>query len=240
MNNYQENNNTNNNSKVEREKLNLNVEHPDEFKSTIKTTITNTVDLVKKINGFFRAMGIVDFYGSTLKPNPTTGQLELVLYFKPDNNTDGIHFVEPVVGQTNRNSNATARVLSLNTRNSGRTVQLSLDGKDVLQDFILKGYNQKIDWNRYSTEVTEQAPFGSYYNIYLRVYNIDINKILKCIWGGKDEQGGRYEYAININRVIPGSDNLIITIQQLNEKNLQEIAAKIGIVSGVGNFNIIR
>lgn len=242
MNNYSQNQQQGQPNKQEgREKLKLTVAQPEEFVSTIKTMVTSTIDLTKKINGLFRAAGIVDFYGSTLKPNPTTGQLELVLYFKPDpSNNGGIHFVEPVTGQRTGSTSGISRVLSLNTRNSGRTVQLSQDGKDVLEDLVQKGFNQKVDWNRYSAEVTEQVNFGGYYNIYVKVYNLDLNKILRKIWGSKDQDGGRYEYSVNVNRVIPGSDNLIITVQQLSSKNVEEIAAKIGIVSGVGNFNIIK
>ena len=225
-----------------REPLRLKIDKFDEFKSTVGTSLITSMKLTKKINGLFRSAGIADFYGTTLRLNESTGQLELSAFFKPSNNIeDGrIYFAEPAAYQHRQSaSSAFNRIASLNSRNAGRTIQISQDGKDVFEELIFRNYNQKIDWNRYATEVVENGSFNNY-NIYLKVQNIDINKVLKKIWGDKAEDGSRLDYQVSIARFISGSPNMVLSVQQLNEKVLNNLAEEIGIIGGTGSLGIVR
>lgn len=227
-----------------REKMRLNVKKHDEFPSTVGTALMTSMKLTKEINALFRAAGIRDFYGSTLRLNESTGQLELAVFFKPDSNANpanGVYFVEPASASTRQGStSAFNRIASLNTRNSGRTIQLSEDGKDVFEELVFRNnYNQKIDWNRYAIEVVENGNFGNY-NLYLQVCNIDINKVLKKIWGANNEDGSRLDYQVSVVRYVAGTPNMILSIQQLNEKTLNKLAEEVGIVSGTGSLGIVR
>ena len=225
-----------------REPLRLKVDKFDEFESTVGTSLITSMKLTKKINGLFRSAGIADFYGTTLRLNESTGQLELAAYFEPSNNIeDGrIYFAEPTTYQHRQStSSAFNRIASLNIRNSGRTLQLSQDGKDVFEELIFRNYNQKVDWNRYATEVVENGNFNRY-NIYLKVQNIDINKVLKKIWGDRAEDGSRLDYQVSIARFISGSPNMVLSVQQLNEKVLNNLAEEIGIIGGTGSLGIVR
>lgn len=227
--------------KEERKKLRLDVKQHDEFPSTVGTALMTSMKLTKDINALFRSAGIQDFYGSRLDLNQSTGQLELAIFFKPENhNGNGVYFVEPASAGTRQGTTAAFnRISSMDARNSGRTIQLTQDGKDVFDELIFKNYNQKVDWNRYAIETVENGNFGNC-NLYLQVINININQILKKIWGDRTEDGSRLDYQVSVVRYVAGSPNMILSIQQLNEKTLNKLAEEVGIVSGIGSLGIVR
>lgn len=224
------------------EPLKLEVTTPDEFSPTFETRYTTTQDLCKRINKMFKG-AIGDYFGSTLLPNQMTGNMELCIYLKDTGNTDKIKMIEPVVNMQNPRSNDMAsRIANLNQRNMGKTIQLTKEAKEIFDDFLAKPYNnQKVNWNQHAAEVSEQvSQFGNRYNIYLKLYNLNLYAVLSKIWGNKAPEGGRYEYAMNIVKQVPGTNNFIVVVQRFHNNNIEEFASQVGLTPTVGNFNIVQ
>lgn len=224
------------------EPLRLEVKTPDGFNPTYETRLITTQDICKKVNGLFRN-AISDFFGSTILPNPTTGQMELTIYLKDTGASDKVKMIEPVVSTNLGTNDMGSRIANLNSRNLGRTIQLTKDAQEIFQEFLLKpNYgNNKINWNNYSMECAEQvAAYGGRYNIYIKLFNLNLNAVLAKIWGETATEGGRYEYSAVIAKPIPGTNNFIVTIQRFHNNNIEEFASQVGLTPTVGSFNIVQ
>lgn len=222
-----------------REKVHLDIVNPDKFPTTYSSALITTSDLCKKINGLFKGCG--DYWGSTLKPNPTNAQLELNIYLKDLGDSAGkIKLVQPVTNIDKRSS-ISNRLSALNNRQVGRTYELTQDGKDIFEEFLLRYNRNKINWKQHTQEVAENISMfqGSKYNIYLKLFNLDINAVLKKLWGSKGENGETYDYSIAYVRPITQT-NHIIEVKNYDNKAIERIADQAGIIPTTGNFGIVR
>lgn len=235
--------NPNQGEKEKYEPLRLETKVPDAFNPTFETRMITTQDLCKKIGGLFKN-AVADYFGSTLLPNPTTGQLELCIFLKDAGASDKIKMIEPVVNmQGARNNDMGSRIANLNSRNLGRTIQLTKDAQEIFEEFLLKpNYNSnKINWNNYAVECAEQvAAYGGRYNIYIKISNLNLSSVLAKIWGEKADEGGRYDYQVLLVKPIPGTNNFITTVQRFHNNNIEEFASQVGLTPTVGSFNIIQ
>lgn len=221
-----------------REKTKLEIIQPDEFPSTFRSGLITTMDLCKKINAMFKS-AVSDYWGSTILPNPSTGQLELVIYLKDLGNSDKIKLIQPVTN-INKNSSIMNRLTSLNNRQLGKTIELTQDGKDIFEDFVIRN-NGKVNWKQHTVEVTEAISTyqTNKYNIYLKVFNLDLPSVLKTLWGSRGENGESYSYSINYIRPV-SQQNHIIEVKNYDNRAIEALAEKVGLIPTVGNFGIVR
>lgn len=224
------------------EPLRLVVEVPEKFGPTFETKFITSKDICKKISGLFKN-SIGDFFGCTLLPNPTTGQLELCLFLKDLGQSDKVKMVEPVVNMSNPGRNDMgSRIANLNSRNAGKTMQLTQEAKELFEEFLLKpNYNSKVNWNAHAVECSEQlSTFGGKYNIYIKLYNLNLNAVIAKIWGEKAAEGGKYDYNISPVKQIPGTNNFVLTVQRYHNHNIEEFASQVGLTPTVGSFDIVQ
>lgn len=121
---------------------------------------------------------------------------------------------------------------------------LTEDCKDILEDLIPHGFNQKIDWKNYVSEVN----FNNYQTGYKQpnltcVTGISVERIcekIKLI--APNDPDDRYEYAFTIkaeltnnNMMIMGNNftrNYLLTIMKASEKELDKVYAELGYING--------
>lgn len=248
-NNYSNNNRNNggNNNQQQpqqetRKKAKLYLEEPLEFVGTIDGHITTTVDLAKNINTLFNtAFG--DYEGSVISQNHL-GELTASLFFKDT----GAGNIEPLVKTNVRGSNKSMspaeRVRNMNLRNINKTYTLSEELKEILEQFLNLSPKAKVNWDRMYSEVAERM-YGGMNNIYVRVDNININKVLKVLYGSETANKERLEYNITVIKPIGMgaggiNQNHIIKVDRLNVKEIERLANKVGMMPSVGTIPMIR
>lgn len=232
------------NDKKEREKMKLEVKSR-KFDGVNSTELTTTVDLAKMINSLFRPV-FSDYEGCLVQP-VNDGSLTVTLFLKDKGQVNDGSIKAMIssrdMAKENKDS-AVARVLSLNNTLSPKKYSLTQDAKDILEDFLIVPFrNGKIQWNNYVTEVNEQN--GYQQTIYLQVMNLDLNKILRVIYGDKIEDGSKVVYNANIIKPIGVAINgleqtFMVNVIQLNVSKLEEVAQKVGVNPTIGNIRMVR
>ena len=127
---------------------------------------------------------------------------------------------------------------------SGDRYFLTDDAKDIIEEFIPHGFNQKIDWKNYVSEINYNNPYtGNRQPNLTQVSGLSVEKLcekLKLI--APNEADDRYEYAFTIkaeltnsNMMIMGNNftrNYLLTIMKASEKELDKVYAELGYISG--------
>ena len=229
---------TNSNAKVEDQKVIARIEiEPIPFDGLLKSKIISTIDLSKLVNSVFRN-ALADYEGSIILPMQN-GQFDCTLYFKDRGpirgQSDQIKNLVSITGP-NRGVSAVDRITAFNNRTSNKLYSLTEETKQILSEFMSVKKGQNINWNQHVFEQTEQT-----YNaniVYVKVCNIDIIKILKKIYGGK-VAGDYCDYNITIIRPT-GLNNYLISIQQLDTKEVEKLAQSVGIIQTGNSIAMIR
>lgn len=219
----------------EKEKHYLRLEKPLEFKGTINGDITTTVELAKQINKLFKqAFG--DYEGCTIGFNQF-GQPTATLFFKEKGGGDIIPLASPT-----RGANPNDRIKSMNLRYKNKTYKLSDELKDVLEQFVDSARGQ-INWDQKVHEITENG-FGGVAAIYVKIDDINVNKILKVMYGGRSEEG-RLDYNVTMIKPVGAmhggfSQTYIIKIDQLDVSKVEKLATQLGVIPSIGTIPMIR
>jgi len=235
-------NNRSNENKGKREKTSLTLEEPLVFGDTYETKITTLRKLSKTIAGLFDG-AFQDFVGCNIVPEVNTGQLKLALFFKDNGGNDIIPLDHIQNNNRGVRPSIANRISSFNARNRNKTLELSQDLKDVLSDFIPTGRKNNVNWNQHVTEVTTQSTIG--YTIYIQVTGFDINRILKVLYGGQDEDGSRIDYNIQVLRPIgqinySANQDYLVSILKVNNKAVEELTKDVGMMPSVGDIPMVR
>jgi len=226
-------------STAEGTKKYIRLESPLPFDSAMETSVTTTFKLSRKINTLFHH-AFNDYEGCMIVPSHT-GQLELRLYFKAKDGSD----VVPIVAASAPGQRApiNERLKNFNRINKNRTVKLSDETKELLESMMLTYGKNKIDWERQSLEEVETTHAG--YNIYMHVFGLDLNKILKVLYGSKNPKtDARLEYMIQVIRPVGDpsiiSNNYLISIIKLDSAAVEEVSREVGIIPSIGNIQMVR
>lgn len=204
-----------------------------EFDGTVKSKSTTTVKLCHMINQLFKA-AFDDYSGCDIEPDHT-GTLQVVLYFRAGNTTK-TSMVQPVT-TVSKNSTMNQKLQALHARTeSPRKFEMSTYGKEILEDFVYPNKGNQYNWNELSFEVPEQTYSGV--AVYLKVYGVNLNRVISTIYGkGTDET--RFEYNIQIIRPLMGK-NYLVSIQQLNCAEVEELCREFGMQQQVGTLQMVR
>ena len=209
---------------------------PIPFDGLLKSKIISTIELSKLVNSVFKN-AMADYEGCIILPMQN-GQFDCTLYFKDHGPVRGGDQIKNLVSITgpNRGVSAVDRITAFNNRTSNKLYALSEETKQILSEFMAVRKDQKINWNQH---VFEQAEATYNANIvYVKVTNIDIVKILKKIYGGKID-GDRCDYNITLMRPT-GMNNYLISIQQLDTKEVEKLALSVGIIQTGNSIAMIR
>ncbi len=232
-----------------------------EFEAVADTAITTTDDLGKVINSIFGEV-FDDYYGCTLKveymPNYCAYVVFPMLYFKVLSNEEYRNAKRtaflPMSEVAADSMVARVQRLSRIAATSGVKVEMTADGKSILEDFVIKNskINQNVhledsfDWTQaYNVIPTENGTF-------VRVFKLDMFNLLKMIYGDKSADGSKQYYQITPTGTIGAvtqyqkPSNWSLIIMRLDGNNLNYAAKNLGIymqipeVSGMPNVNTER
>ena len=247
-------NNTNVNGTTEEKKTALKIDiEPIDFNSTADVVITTTNELAKLINDIFYTFA--DYYGCVLDVqfNPALQSYIVVptLVFRVLNKdaykTNNYFAFMPFDSQPVNDILGRVQRISRMSGTNGIKIDITEDGKSVIEDFLLPGVkkpeNTKFNWNEvYNPQVINNET-------YIRVYKLDICTILKKIYGDKvaGDKNGRYyyqitpTYKINATAQYKQRDNWGINILRLNSVNMNKGLSALGYGAPVeqGYFNVI-
>lgn len=214
---------------------------PMDFDGVMKSKLTTTIALSKTINSVFRKV-LTDYEGCIVAPDQF-GQLQVALYFKDKGAAmDGaIKSLIPVTAR-NQGDKAIDRLMRMNLRNSSKSYDISAETKQILSDFIYTRGNSKVNWNNHIVEQTEQQYNG--YSIYVKVIGLDLVRLVRKIYGGKKD-GSRIDYNVSIIKpvgvdIAGNNQNFLVNVQQLDSKEVEKLAAEVGLVPTMGSIPMIR
>ena len=231
---------------------------PMNFNASGEVEITTTDELSKIINTLFGNV-FGDYYGCTLEVQPVLQNniwsyivipklsfqiLPKEAYATGDKAFAFMPFesqpVNDILGRVQRISRISA--------SSGVRIDMTEDGKSVLEDFLLPNVKKekdspKFNWAKsYVVEVINNKTF-------IKFFNLDICAILKKIYGDKIEgdKKGRYFYQItptyklNQNAQYKFRDNWDVNILRLNIVNMEKSLVELGygIPSEQGLANVV-
>lgn len=221
-------------------KTRIALEEITEFDGLLKSKITTTFDLSQVVNKLFRPV-FQDYEGCTILPDQF-GTFQLTLFFKDKGEAENgkIKNITSIIRKVEDKNDVMTRIQNLNRANSSSKFELTQETKDVLEEFIRKPNGQNINWKQFVVESTERT-YGGGYNIYIKVLNIDLYKILRKIYGAKVD-GSYMEYMISMIRPTSnqgGSVNYLINISQLDTKMVEDLYAQMGMIQPQSTF-IIR
>ena len=236
-----------------RKKPRLELQGAPEFKGTVKTSYTTTQDLCKDINKIFSEV-ISDYEGCMIEPD-AYGNLSLKIYLAGDKPEDvnKVKCLEKIGSGTV--NNVFDRLSNFNRSQSSRYFALTEDAKDILEEFVYAPNGKKPNWNSIAVEFTDNSGWGAGQRIYTKV-QLDLKRVIKKMYGKKLADGGYADYMISMVRPL-GYDfsaqqgmmynpaalvsNYIISIAQLDSKELERLCKEIGIApQSTTGFAIVR
>lgn len=215
-----------------------------EFDGVLKTKLTTTTDLAKMVNKLFKPV-FVDYEGCLILPNQMGG-FDTTIYFRDKGVQDEnkLSALQHVVQAQGGNLSMSQRLQNINLRYKNKTYDLTRECKDVFKEFMItdKG-SSKVNWSKYVVEKTEPSYNG--YSIYVQLNGVDIMKIIKKIYGASIE-GKRTDYNMRLERglgVVNGQGlfaNYLVSIMQLDTREVEKIAQSVGMVPLAGNIPMVR
>lgn len=206
-----------------------------EFDGTVKSKTTTTVKFSHLVNQLFK-VAFDDYTGCQIVPDQT-GRLQVSLFFRAGATTK-TSMVQPI-DTVNKHSTTTQKLQAIHNRSiSAQKFEMTEYGKEIMEDFIFPNAgNGKYNWNQLSFEVAESTMTG--YAVYLKIVGLNLNKIISTIYGkGSDET--RFEYDVQIIRPLPMGQNYLISIQQLNCADVEELCREFGMQQQIGTIQMIR
>ncbi len=227
---------------VEVLKLDMDAHAP--FNPVADTAITTTDDLAKTINSIFSEV-FKDYYGSMIRveymPSYCSYVVVPMLFFKVldkrEYTGDAVTAFIPMSEMAADNPVARVQRLSRIAAASGIRVEMTENGKSILEDFVIKGNNinnnvhlkEDFDW----TQAYNVIPGND--GTLIRVFKLDVFNLLRMIYGDKAADGSKQYYNITPNGTIgainqyqkPSNWNLII--MRLNSSNLSYAAKQLGL-----------
>ena len=243
----------------------LDIDSDIEFNATSESLLTTTDELCQMINQVFHQV-FSDYYGSNVIVN-NNASLSVNLVFKPNSLPDAgsdempkkcITTLVNTIKKTDSEivndilGNNAHRDMEIQKNNNfiftkaGGGIIYGLLAKQIAQGVNPKNLmdmkkkimnevyeNQRVAWNK--SEST----------IYVRVYGLDIYKILSLIFGRRTEDGSRLFYNTNIKRPLvntvpsPNGTNYILEIQKMSENSFVAAMNKMGMGPSHGSIQVV-
>lgn len=238
------------------EEYRINVAEHEKFDYMTKTKYIGSNELCKQITDVFK-VAFADCYGSRFDFVPGSNMFMITLFFDHDKHSEGDYVAVTKDLEQDSTKNATLRRTRSYSHRllEGDHFHLTNNGKSALAPFMMdqntarhiyrnnpKQYGSaEINWDK----VVADAADSSYgYNGVARqltqVSFLDVNKIVRLIYGDKTEDGKNLEYGVQIVRSAPNfMGGYLLAINCISEENVFDLASKFGIGVQAG-LNIIR
>lgn len=236
--------NTNEEQKIEREPLKLEIE-AEPFNGIASTKYVTSSDLCRYATELFKGV-FADCEGTMFDIMGNIPTLSVIF-------NHGVYDKDKRValfreGAVDSSANLIQRYRNRDRLlNNGDRYLLTEDGKDIFRDLLIpQAYNNgKPNWGKVVVEFsenTQQRIYGLSQNPqYTKVGFIDLAKFAALIWGSKDENNDSFAYQFNIVRAmnsgVPGMppSNYMLMATRVSEKELQATFEKLGF----GSFSSI-
>lgn len=249
-----------NNNNEKRKPMYLEITQPEKFEKLAATSLETTQRLAKRINKLF-STAFVDYYGAAIYCMAGNGnvapnqQFVVELHFKPvevgtiNPNDSRVRAFKPI-GETSPKSDIVSNLKSIygNFRTSAK-FQLTNDAAEILSEFMLPGTEVNAfkpeSYDRYKAEYIDQPQFGNS-PVMVKIMNLDLTKLIKKIYGSKNEDGKRVDYGIipygpvspNMNNTMVQSNaNWRVVIMQIESEKTFDLASEFGLIPASNGSN---
>lgn len=238
-----------------KEKLVLELDTPVEFNSLIQTEYSTTCEFCDEyINPLFHNV-FSDFYGSKIEIAANRSLITTLAFYENNIDDSRAKGIERTISKDSMNDVDNKIKLINNTLASDRyhnQYKLTQDCKDLLENVIPSGARQangKINWKLITGESCVSNNFnfvsGGQSQVIIQV-QIDINKLLRVIYGAKNANDSFQYMALIGNPINPVSGlngqlivkNWQLFLLKLSNNAVQEITKSYGI-SGQNNLGFI-
>lgn len=218
---------------------------PAHFEGTFETGLYDSIKLGELVNSFFKSLSD-DYEGCFIEPD-NYSRVTCNLYFQDNVITDSSKLKAikslKVTKQEARKSSIYDRSLAIQNRNSARAYDFEDQAKGLLANFLPRTGNGKVDWNKHVVEVKEPiSNFGGQYKILVKVSNVDVNKLVRAIFGRYEEDGDKFEYLVTMVRPngMPQAKNFVWNVQKLNVSVVDRMYKELGAIpqNGIQMFRV--
>lgn len=243
-----------NNSSESRKPMYLQVTEVQPFEKMAETTMETTQKLAKRINALFSS-AFSDYHGAAVICTAGNGnvapnqQFVVELHFRPvaagslpasDNRVRAFRPIEEGTGKTDLIANI-KNIYS--TYRSSAKFQMTEEAAEILSEFMAPGINidpfKPGSYDQFKAEYQDTAMYGQA-PIMVRITGIDLNRLIKKIYGGKNENGKRVDYGIipygpvvptmNNPMVNAASSNWRVIIMRVDAEKTFDAASEFGLI----------
>jgi len=237
-----------------KDKLVLELDTPVQFESLIQTAYYTTCSFCDEfINPLFHNV-FSDFYGSKIEIANNRSLITVLAFYENNIDDTRVKGIERTIANGSNDVDSRIKLIN-NTLASDRyhnQYKLTQDCKDLLESIIpgaARQQNGKIRWNDISGEncISNNFNFvsGNQSQVIIQV-QIDINKLLRVIFGAKNADDSFQYMAVLGNPINPVSGfggqlivkNWQLFVMKLSNKAVNEVTKSYG-VSGQNNLGFI-
>ena len=237
----------------------IEITQPEKFDKLAATTLETTQKLAKRINKLFQT-AFVDFYGSAVycvAGNGNVGpQFAVELHFKPltvgsvDSNDTRVRAFKPIDEAAPKSGDVVAGLKNLyNTYRTSAKFQITDEAAEILSEFMLPG--TPIDpfkpstYDQFKAEYVDTPTFGQS-PVMVKIMNLDLTRLIKKIYGNKNDEGKRVDYGIipygpvvpNMNSpMVQNNANWRVVIMQIEAEKTFDIASEFGLIPASNGSN---
>ena len=222
---------------------------PTPFPALVEMTCLTSTDICRMINSLMNSL-FVNYQGSDITITPTR-QIVTSLFFmdKGQKAEPSVGKYDSIINVAQNNKDSIAAINNLISSNR-KTYELSDEAKELLVDVIPNSFinynNGKVKWEGVTKETTARNNFTAQQTVYLQVM-VDLNKVLKLVYGSTSSNGGNCVYNIQvlkpINPVLSPNGTIeskwILSLQRANTKDIENVASDMGISFGANPLGIV-
>lgn len=242
------------NNSEPRKPMYIEITEPEKFDGLARTSFETTQKLAKRINKLF-STAFADYHGSVVyctagNANVNPGQMFMVeIHFKPltagsiHPDDKRVRAFKPIDESVADTSNVLTGIKSIyNNFRSTSKFQITEEAAEILSEFMLPGLNidafKPSSYDQVKAEYVDN-PYSGVSPAMVKIINLDLTRLIKKIYGGKNEDGNKVEYGIipygpvapNMNTgMTQSSANWRVAIMQINADKTFDIASEMGLI----------
>lgn len=250
----------NKNTNERKQPLLIEVTEPQKFEALASTALETTQRLAKRINKLFSTV-FADYYGAVVFCNAGNGnvamyqQFMVELHFKPipagamNANDSRLRAFRPINEDTNKGDVISGLKSIYGNYRTTAKFELTEEAAQILSEFMFPGTNidafKPESYNNFKAEYVDQAQFGST-PVMAKITNLDLTRLIKKIYGGKNENGKPVDYGVipygpvtpNLNNQgMQTSANWRVMIMAVEAEKTFDLAAEFGLIPA-GNGSV--
>ena len=236
------------NNKPEVKEVRIGVREKLEFPGKLKTDLTTTAKLCELV-GELIMPAFPDYDGANIQI--VNGLFQVSIYFRDKADDSQLNpdyqykAVRNTIGaKTGKNDDIMQRIRNMNAVNASKNIALTQEAMSALEPYMVKISNNKVNWNQHIAEVAENTYGGQL--IYLKITGLDLNKIIREVYGNKIKVDGvdhLVDYSIQpirpIGAAIGNDVNYLVNVMQLDNVEIAKLCNSVGIIPVQGQISKI-